>query len=448
MANNGDRASPLWITELGWGSATPADGYANLGPAGQASMLTRSFTLILGQRSAWNVQRLYWFNWRDPAPGSHFEDLCLRCASAGLLTYDRVPKPAFDAFVAFTAETIPPLARISAGPSQGGLTNDPTPSFSFISSEPGSTFACRIDASPFATCASPFTAPTLPNGPHTFSVEAIDAAGNESAVVSRSFTVDAIAPETTIDSGPSGATNDPTATFAFSSSDPGSTFECRRDPGAYSACRSPTTTAHLTDGAHTFHVRAKDSAGNVDPTPSLRTFTVRTASVKVSGSALVVTAASGATDNLAIARPSASILRVTDFPAGAYAGSGVHTGAGCTRSGDYTANCWAPAITPVLPVLTTSAGQQSDRVVNSSGLPGSLYGGSGDDLLVGGTAGDILNGGAGTDVMQGLNGNDLLRAQDGTFDKAIDCGQGSDKADLDLLPTDSVVHGCEAKTRH
>ncbi len=49
--------------------------------------------------------------------------------------------------------------------------------------------------------------------------------------------------------------------------------------------------------------------------------------------------------------PPTSIVRVTDFPAGAYAGSGVHTGADCTRSGDYTANCLAAAITPVLPAL-------------------------------------------------------------------------------------------------
>ena len=257
-------------------------------------------------------------------------------------------------------------------------------------------------------------------------------------------------PVTTITGGPSAATNDPTPTFSFSSSEAGSSFRCRLDSGAYSACSSPKTTAHLTDGSHTFYVRARDSAGNVDPTPAVRTFTLRTASVRVSGSTLVVTAAPGAKDNLQITRPSASIVRVTDFPAGAYTGSGVHTGAGCTRSGDYTANCLAAAITPVLPALVTSAGQQADRVVNSTGLPSSLYGGAGNDTLTGGAAGDILNGGAGVDLLSGMDGNDLLRAHDGASDQAIDCGSGSDKADLDLLPKDpnSVVSGCETKTRH
>jgi hypothetical protein len=255
---------------------------------------------------------------------------------------------------------------------------------------------------------------------------------------------------TIITGGPSGVINDPTPTFSFSSFNLGSSFQCKVDSGAYTACSSPKTTSHLTDGPHTFFVRAKDSAGIVDPTPASRTFTVRTASVRVSNSALVVTAAPGAQDNLAISRPSASTVRVTDFPAGVYTGSGVHTGAGCTRSGDYTANCLATAITPVLPALVTSAGLQADKVVNSTDLPSSLYGGGGNDTLTGGAAGDILNGGGGADLLSGMDGNDLLRAHDGTSDQAIDCGGGSDKADLDQLPLDpnSLVKGCEDKTRH
>jgi hypothetical protein len=194
MANNGDQGTPLWITESGWGSA-PADGSGiNLGLTGQARMLTRYFRLILSHRRAWNVQRLYWFHWRDPAPDSPFVDICLRCGSAGLLTYERVQKPAFGAFVAFTAETIPPSASITGGPSEGGLTNDPTPTFSFASSEAGSTFACRMDGGAFVACLPPRTYTNLSQGAHVFSVKAIDAAGNESAIVARSFTLDSRAP--------------------------------------------------------------------------------------------------------------------------------------------------------------------------------------------------------------------------------------------------------------
>jgi hypothetical protein len=32
-------------------------------------MLIDSFQLVLNHRAAWNVPRLFWFLWRDPAPG-------------------------------------------------------------------------------------------------------------------------------------------------------------------------------------------------------------------------------------------------------------------------------------------------------------------------------------------------------------------------------------------
>lgn len=161
----------------------------------------------------------------------------------------------------------------------------------------------------------------------------------------------------------------------------------------------------------------------------------------------MVAAEPGAKDNIAITRPSRFNFRVTDSPGGGYTGSVVHAGPGCTRIGDHAANCRASGITPTLPVTVTSS-DRADKIVNSSGLQSSIYGGGGDDQLVGGTDRDILKGGPGVDVMKGLDGNDLLRAPDGVSDKLIDCGAGSDYADLDLLPKDSNVKGCERKTRH
>src|SRR4029078_7919004 len=86
--------------------------------------------------------------------------------------------------------------------------------------------------------------------------------------------VESYPPDTTIDSGPSGTTNDPTPTFTFSSPESGAHFKCKGDAGSFSPCSSPKTTVHLADGSHTFFVRAIDAAGNVDPTPDSRTFTV------------------------------------------------------------------------------------------------------------------------------------------------------------------------------
>jgi tripartite motif-containing protein 71 len=276
-------------------------------------------------------------------------------------------------------------------------------------------------------------------------------AGNERAVM---FTeTDTVAPQTTIASGPGGTTTDPTPTFSFTSSQPaGGHFECRIDGStddAFKPCGSTKTLVHLGDGSHALDVRAIDSAGNVDSTAATRTFTVKTASVAVSGSTLVVTAAAGAKDNLKITKPSAATIRVMDAPGGTYTGSGLHTGAGCTRVGDFRADCNAAGVT----LVKVTSGGSTDQVQNSTALPSTLSGGPANDVLVGGTHADTLIGGTGADRMKGMNGNDRLLARDLASDMSINCDGGThpgsaDSADLDLLPKDSAVFGCETKKRH
>jgi hypothetical protein len=253
-------------------------------------------------------------------------------------------------------------------------------------------------------------------------------------------------PTTTITAGPGSRTNDPTPTFSFASQ-PGTGFECKVDAGSYAPCGSPKATSRLADGSHTFSVRAKDAAGALDPTPASRTFTVETAAVGVSGSTLTVAAATGAKDNIQVTQPSGSTLRVTNLASGAYTGSGVHSGAGCTQSGDNAANCGASGITRIL----VTGGDQIDRVINSTAVRSSQFGGTGGDLLTGGSANDTLTGSLGADALKGMGGNDQLKARDLLSDSRIDCGSAAfDKADLDLLPKDpsSAVVGCESKTRH
>lgn len=81
-------------------------------------------------------------------------------------------------------------------------------------------------------------------------------------------------PDTTITSGPSGTVNTSSASFGFSSTETGSTFECALDAAAFSGCASPKSYAGLANGSHTFEVRATDAAGNTDATPASRTWTV------------------------------------------------------------------------------------------------------------------------------------------------------------------------------
>jgi hypothetical protein len=87
---------------------------------------------------------------------------------------------------------------------------------------------------------------------------------------------DTTPPETTIDSGSSGTVNSSSATFAFSSSEPDSTFKCSLDDAPFSSCTAPKGYTNLAEGSHTFRVLATDTAGNVDASPAERTWTVDT----------------------------------------------------------------------------------------------------------------------------------------------------------------------------
>jgi hypothetical protein len=183
-------------------------------------------------------------------------------------------------------DTTPPETQIDSGPS--GPTTDASPSFAFSSSEPGSSFECRLDSSQesaFAPCTSPKAYPSLPLGAHSFEVRAIDEAENvDPTPATRSFTIEsapppgpaaasATAPDTRINRAKVSQAKS-RATFRFGSTEPGSTFVCRIDRRTARPCHSPKSYRHLKAGKHTFSVFAVDAAGQADPTPALRKFKI------------------------------------------------------------------------------------------------------------------------------------------------------------------------------
>jgi hypothetical protein len=86
---------------------------------------------------------------------------------------------------------------------------------------------------------------------------------------------DATAPDTTLGAAPNALTNQSSASFVFTSNESGS-FEGSLDGAAFETVLNPYVTGNLADGAHTFRVRARDAAGNVDATPASHTWTIDT----------------------------------------------------------------------------------------------------------------------------------------------------------------------------
>lgn len=126
-------------------------------------------------------------------------------------------------------------------------------------------------------------------------------------------------PQTTIDTGPTETTNDNTPTFTFSASEAGSSFECKLDGGAFGACSGPGashTATELSDGGHSFEVRATDPSANVDDTPASRAFSVDT---EVSGARLRVKGRSQQKGNVLIVKCKAGAAEAVTITAKAKA---------------------------------------------------------------------------------------------------------------------------------
>ncbi|MBW8486836.1 calcium-binding protein [Actinomadura parmotrematis] len=116
--------------------------------------------------------------------------------------------------------------------------------------------------------------------------------------------------------------------------------------------------------------------------------------VRVGAGVLRYDAPVGAADQITIA-PGAGFLSLTDATATFSAGDG------CTMVSAHEAHCTTPAFSVRVRGL-----DGNDAITNSTALPSSLLGGTGDDRLTGGSADDTLTGETGADVLLGGGGSD------------------------------------------
>ncbi len=208
----------------------------------------------------------------------------------------------------FTIDNTAPIFSAFSGPN--GQTYGPgsTQTWSFTAADAAPASApsatpsgvasvqCSVvsvgDPASFGACSGGSSSHSVSNlgvGNYTFSVRATDNAGNPNTVT-RNFSIaedtsdpppdggggsaDIVAPETSIDKGPKKKTFKKKAKFLFSSTEAGSSFECKLDKGEFEPCASPLK-FKAKRGKHRLEVRAIDAAGNADPTPDKHKWKVR-----------------------------------------------------------------------------------------------------------------------------------------------------------------------------
>ena len=107
-----DGSTPIYVTELGWGSDSYESRWER-GLYGQADQLSLAFSMLANHRSSWGIAGVWWFSWAD-ADGP----TCQFCDSAGLLTDNREAKPSWYRFNIWTGgdPEVVPRAEFEPGP--------------------------------------------------------------------------------------------------------------------------------------------------------------------------------------------------------------------------------------------------------------------------------------------------------------------------------------------
>ncbi len=97
MVRAGDPKTPIWVTELGWGSqpnATPP--HLSTSEPTQAARLSKSLTTLARKRRLLGVERAFWFSWQDRALAKGERDWW--AVNTGLFRVDGSAKPAWQVF--------------------------------------------------------------------------------------------------------------------------------------------------------------------------------------------------------------------------------------------------------------------------------------------------------------------------------------------------------------
>ncbi len=179
-----------------------------------------------------------------------------------------------DAFGAVARVALPPTITFTQTPK--AISRDRRPTIAFSANRPVG-FSCSLDGSAPQACSSPYIPSTpLAEGRQRFEVSGADIAGHVGSS-SVSFAVETKPPKAFFAKHPLKLirTHKRKAreTFRFASNQSGVTFICAVDRGRFHRCGAKLS-RWFGSGKHAVRVKARDAAGNVDPTPAVFRFRV------------------------------------------------------------------------------------------------------------------------------------------------------------------------------
>jgi hypothetical protein len=277
---------------------------------------------------------------------------------------------------ASVADVTPPAVRVSAAPP--ARSGRPDAALSFSATKGGSTFICRLDTRPAAPCGASTSYSGLAEGDHAVAVLATDRYGIAGATPATvSWNVDLTSPETLLlaERPTHGVPGE--AGFVSESA---AGFECQVDGAAWSACTSPLDAPAGSKVA----VRARDGAGNADPTPATAVVAPQTGAAPFEGaSASFVVAGQHSSSDLQCRLNGGGwatcpdSMTFTNLPYGPNAlsvrDSGLPGVAGAA-SVTWTAPLPAPSlINARFPLLVTFASRRAQRRTKPARAPRLLY---------------------------------------------------------------------------
>jgi hypothetical protein len=153
-----------------------------------------------------------------------------------------------------------PMASVSSGPTSPTTSSSAT--IAFGSDTAGSTFTCAVDGAPAQPCTSPLNLTGLARGPHLVGVQPTGPTGIQGSPVPYAWDItDGAPPVASFTSTPANGSG-ATASFAFTATEPASSFTCSVDGASPTPCTSPDALTGLATGVqHTFTVAVSDPHG-------------------------------------------------------------------------------------------------------------------------------------------------------------------------------------------